>query len=32
MTHDIRGIIHTKTMVTLNSYAKVDLEKVFLGK
>ena len=32
MTHDIRGIIHTKTIVTLNSYAKVDLEKVFLGK
>ena len=31
MTHDINGIIHTKTLVTLNSYAKIDLEKVFLG-
>lgn len=30
MTHDINGIIHTKTLVTLNSYAKVDLEKIFL--
>lgn len=30
MTRDIEGIIHTKTMVTLNSYAKVDLEKIFL--
>ncbi|MCQ2378307.1 MAG: Lrp/AsnC ligand binding domain-containing protein [Victivallaceae bacterium] len=25
----IAGIVHTKTLVTLNSYAKVDLEKVF---
>ena len=31
MTHDIRGIIHTKTMVTLNSYSKYDLEKIFLS-
>ncbi len=31
MTHDIEGIIHTKTLVTLNSYSKVDLAKVFLG-
>lgn len=29
MTRDIKGIIHTKTLVTLESYAKVDLEKVF---
>ncbi len=25
----LSGIIHTKTLVTLNAYAKVDLEKVF---
>lgn len=31
MTHDIEGIIHTKTLVTLNSYSKIDLAKVFLG-
>ena len=31
MTHDIKGIIHTKTLVTLNSYSKLDLEKIFLG-
>ena len=31
MTHDIRGIIHTKTLVTLNSYSKYDLEKIFLS-
>ncbi len=31
MTHDIRGIIHTKTLVTLNSYSKFDLEKIFLS-
>ncbi|WP_295812002.1 Lrp/AsnC ligand binding domain-containing protein [uncultured Victivallis sp.] len=31
MTHDINGIIHTKTLVTLNSYSKLDLEKIFLG-
>ncbi|MDR0932711.1 MAG: Lrp/AsnC ligand binding domain-containing protein [Victivallales bacterium] len=30
MTHDINGIVHTKTLVTLNSYAKIDLEKIFL--
>ncbi|MCQ2352381.1 MAG: Lrp/AsnC ligand binding domain-containing protein [Victivallaceae bacterium] len=28
MTH-LSGIIHTKTLVTLNAYAKIDLEKVF---
>lgn len=31
MTHDINGIIHTKTLVTLNAYSKLDLEKIFLG-
>ena len=31
MTRDIRGIIHTKTLVTLTSCSKVDLEKVFFG-
>lgn len=31
MTHDINGIIYTKTLVTLNSYSKLDLEKIFLG-
>lgn len=31
MTRDIGGIIHTKTLVALNSYSKIDLEKVFLG-
>ncbi len=31
MTRDINGIIHTKTLVTLNSYSKLDLEKIFLG-
>lgn len=29
MTHDIQGIIHTKTLITLNVDAKIDLEKVF---
>jgi hypothetical protein len=29
MTRDIDGILHTKTLVTLNSYSKVDLEKIF---
>ena len=31
MTRDIRGIIHTKTLVTLTASSKVDLEKVFFG-
>ena len=31
MTRDIRGIIHTKTLVTLTACTKVDLEKVFFG-
>lgn len=31
MTRDISGIVHTKTLVTLNSYAKIDLEKAFFG-
>ena len=31
MTHDIRGIVHTKTLVTLDCKSKVDLDKVFLG-
>ena len=31
MTRDLDGIIHTKTLVTLTAYSKVDLEKVFLG-
>ena len=31
MTRDIRGIIHTKTLVTLTASTKVDLEKVFFG-
>ena len=29
MTHDIHGIVHTKTLVTLNVDAKVDLDKIF---
>lgn len=29
MTHDIQGIIHTKTLITLNVNAKVDLQKLF---
>ena len=32
MTHDINGIIHTKTLVTLNAYSKLDLEKIFLAE
>ena len=31
MTRDISGIIHTKTLVTLNAYSKIDLEKAFFG-
>jgi len=31
MTRDLDGIIHTKTLVTLTAYSKIDLEKVFLG-
>ncbi len=31
MTHDIDGIIHTKTLISLSSLAKIDLEKTFLG-
>ena len=31
MTRDIDGILHTKTLVTLNAYSKIDLEKVFVG-
>ncbi len=31
MTHDINGIIHTKTLVALNSYSKLDLEQFYLG-
>ncbi|MDD3885423.1 MAG: Lrp/AsnC ligand binding domain-containing protein [Victivallaceae bacterium] len=30
MTHDIEGIVHTKTLVTLNAYSKFDLEKIFI--
>jgi len=30
MTRDIDGILHTKTLVTLNAYSKVDLSKIFL--
>ncbi len=29
MTRDISGIIHTKTLVTLQASSKVDLESVF---
>ena len=29
MTHDIRGIIHTKTLISLEARAHVDLDKVF---
>ncbi len=29
MTHDIHGIVHTKTLVTLNVDSKVDLDKIF---
>jgi len=32
MTHDINGIVHTKTLVTLNAYSKFDLEKIFLAE
>ncbi len=31
-THDINGIIHTKTLVTLNAYSKHELEKIFLAE
>ncbi len=31
MAHDIAGIIHTKTLVSLSSMAKIDLEKTFLS-
>lgn len=30
MTHDIQGLVRTKTLVTLDAYAKFDLEKIFL--
>ena len=30
MTHDITGIVHTKTLVTLTAYSKFELEKIFL--
>ncbi|MBQ8755092.1 MAG: Lrp/AsnC ligand binding domain-containing protein [Lentisphaeria bacterium] len=30
LTRD-RGIIHTKTLVSLKAYSDLDLEKVFLG-
>ena len=29
MTRDIRGIVHAKTLVTLEAQAKVDLAQVF---
>ena len=29
MTRDISGILHTKTLVTLDAQSKIDLEKVF---
>ena len=29
MANEIPGILHSKTLVTLNAEAKVDLEKVF---
>ncbi len=29
MANDIPGILHSKTLVTLNAQAKVDLEKIF---
>ncbi len=29
MTRDIRGIIHTKTLVTLKAESKFDLDKIF---
>ena len=29
MTRDISGIVHTKTLVTLESQAKIDLQQVF---
>jgi hypothetical protein len=32
MTHDINGIIHTKTLVTLNAYSKFDLDRIFLAE
>ena len=31
MTRDIRGIIHTKTLVTLTAHSTIDLEKAFFG-
>lgn len=31
MTHDIRGLTRTKTLVTLDAYAKVDLEAIFIS-
>jgi DNA-binding Lrp family transcriptional regulator len=32
MTRDIRGIIHTKTLVTLTAVSKIDLDKAFFGE
>lgn len=29
MTRDICGIVHTKTLVTLEAQAKIDLENIF---
>ena len=29
MTHDISGIVHTKTLISLDVNAKVDLSEVF---
>ena len=29
MANDIPGILHSKTLVTLNAQAKIDLEKIF---
>jgi hypothetical protein len=29
MTHNIEGIVHTKTLISLEENAKVDLREVF---
>ena len=32
MPHTIEGITHAKTLISLKSHSKFDLEKIFLGK
>lgn len=32
MTRDIKGILHTKTLVTLSAHSRLDLQKIFQVK